>query len=88
LAIGAFHSYLFIVPVYLLISFFSGVISLAFLLAACSHLILDALTPEGITPFYPLKYRIKGVIKTNSTLEKIFIIFLLIVLAIRLLALS
>jgi inner membrane protein len=76
-----FHSLIFIIPLFSLLSLFSPTIALAFLLATSSHLILDALTPQGIAPFYPLKYRIKGFIKTNSLLEKLlFFIFVLLII--------
>lgn len=76
-----FHSFLFIIPTYLLFSIFSEITAISFLLATSSHLILDALTPEGITPFYPLKFRVKGMIKTGGLLEKVlFALFIALII--------
>lgn len=72
-----FHSLLFIVLIYIIFSFFSDLVAISFLIATSSHLILDALTPEGITPFYPLKYRIRGFIRTGKLSEKLlFFLFI------------
>ena len=52
-------------------------LGLAVFIGYLTHLILDATTIEGINFLYPVsKYRIKGLIRTNSFSE--FIIFLLI----------
>lgn len=79
-----FHSFLFIVAFYLILSIFSNLISIVFLIATISHLILDALTPEGIVPFYPLSYRFKGVIRTGSFVEKIIFLVIIILIVIKL----
>ena len=54
------------------------IIGIAVLIGYLSHLFLDAVTRQGIRPFYPLyNERINGFIKTNSLFEKIF--FLIVV---------
>lgn len=76
-----FHSLLFIILIYLIFSFFSDLVAISFLIAASSHLILDALTLRGIAPFYPMKFRVKGFIKTGKLLEKmLFILFLALII--------
>ena len=52
---------------------------IAVLIGSLSHLILDSLTREGIMPFYPIKYKINGVFKTNGFFELIFFICLIII---------
>jgi inner membrane protein len=75
---GLFHSLLFIIPIYLTLSIFSELIALAFLIGTSSHIILDAFTIQGITPLYPLKTRITGIVKTNSITEKILLILIIL----------
>ncbi len=41
-----------------------------------SHLLSDALTVEGVAPFHPAKFRLKGFIKTGSFLEIILILLI------------
>ncbi len=79
---GFTHSVLFVVLVYLILSHFSMLIAFAAVLAILSHLILDALTPKGIMPLYPLKYKIKGPFRTNSIIEKmVFIVICAMIIA-------
>lgn len=48
-----------------------------FTLGYISHLALDSLTPSGVRPFYPLKYRACGSIRTDSLAERLlFLLFL------------
>src|SRR3989338_440816 len=54
-----FHSFLFLAIIAFPFFFVSVSLVYIFLLAAGSHLLLDALTPEGIMPFYPMKMRIR-----------------------------
>ena len=76
-----FHSLLFLVLFYLLISIFSDMIAVAFLIAVSSHLVLDALTPMGVAFLFPLNYRVKGVLKTGSMAEKaLFLIFITLII--------
>ena len=54
-------------------------IGIAIFLGYFSHLIADALTKNGIKPFYPLlNMKINGFFRTNSLLEKIFFLILVI----------
>lgn len=77
-----FHSFLFIIPVYLILSIFTpNYVSLAFLLGTCSHLVMDALTPAGVAPFYPWKKRVASFIKSGSWIEKVlFGVIILVIL--------
>jgi len=75
-----FHSLLFIVAGYLILSF-SSLLAISFLIGTLSHLILDSFTKEGVRPFYPLKFHIRNYIKTGSIIEIILaIIFLLLII--------
>ena len=76
-----FHSFLFLIFGYIVLSIFSEMIGLAFLIGMGSHLVLDALTPLGVVPFYPFKFRVKGMIKTSSMLEKLlFFVFVVLII--------
>ncbi len=74
---GIVHSFtlLLIISVFLF-SFFRQIL-FPFILGYSLHLIADSFTPVGIMPFYPLKMRIKGKIRTGGVIENfVFIIFL------------
>ncbi len=76
---GFFHS--IYIPLILFFVFYNlnNEIGVAILVGYFSHLFMDALTRKGIRPFYPLiKKNINGFFKTNSILEKI--LFLIVVL--------
>ena len=69
---GITHSFTFLSVLSLLIFFSFKEILLAFVFAYSLHLALDALTIKGIPPFYPLKFRVGGKVKTGGFLETIF----------------
>ncbi|MFH1510056.1 MAG: metal-dependent hydrolase [Candidatus Woesearchaeota archaeon] len=51
-------------------------ISLGILIGYGSHLLLDSLTRQGVQPFYPLKFRLRGPVETGGFFEGIFFILL------------
>jgi len=57
-------------------------LALAIMIGYSSHLVLDCLNKAGLRLFFPLKFKIKGPIKTKSLLEKL--LFLIILLALLL----
>lgn len=73
---GALHSLTYCFVFSILISFLYPLIAFPFFLGYFSHLFADALTIEGIRPFWPLKQEIKGLINTGGHLEKIIFWFL------------
>jgi inner membrane protein len=80
-----FHSFTFVIIIYFLLHIFAGkLLSLPFLIAYSSHIFLDAFTPQGISPFYPLKYRWRGAIKTSGFLEKAILIALVLTIVLKL----
>ncbi len=75
---GFFHSLIFLGLILLIFSLFLPIIVIPFAVGYLSHLFADSLTIQGIKPFYPLKTRIKGIIKTGGRLEVIvFVCFLI-----------
>lgn len=78
---GIFHTLLIPVPIVLTLHFFQyPEIANAIFLGYSSHLFMDMLTPAGIYPLYPLKWRIHGPIRVGSVFEHVlaFAFFLLI----------
>ncbi|MEK6825740.1 MAG: metal-dependent hydrolase [Nanoarchaeota archaeon] len=76
---GMLHSLTFCVVVALLISFAFPVIAFPFFLGYASHLFGDAITEEGIRPWWPLKKEIKGFFRTGKRIEKGIFVGLIIV---------
>lgn len=76
---GILHSFTFALMLSVLIFFFSQETSVAFFLGYGLHLLADSLTFKGITPFYPISKKWKGIIKTGGWSEAIiFMIFVLL----------
>ena len=75
-----FHSILLGVAITIVVALFLGTAyGYAFGAAYLLHLLLDALTPTGVRPFWPSKLRIRGFVKVGGLLEKaIFIIAMII----------
>ena len=75
---GIMHSFTFLSIVSLILLFVLPIIVFPFLLGYGLHLLVDGFTKQGIRPFYPLKCRMKGIIKTGGRSETfIFVLFLL-----------
>jgi inner membrane protein len=78
---GFFHAVYIPLMLYLVFYNINKEIGIAVLAGYFSHLFVDGLTKNGIRPLYPIINRkINGPIKTNSILEKIF--FLIIILSV------
>ena len=50
---------------------------LPFFFGYLSHILMDGLTPMGLYPFYPLKIKLAGPIKTDSRGERVFFTLIL-----------
>ncbi|MAG15583.1 hypothetical protein CMO88_00825 [Candidatus Woesearchaeota archaeon] len=77
---GFIHSLFPPLLLYFMIFKIDSAIAAAVLVGYISHLLLDATTTRGIRFFYPLPFKIKGFIRTNSFAEKIVTMLLLIVI--------
>jgi len=75
---GFFHSFLFLGLISLIFYLFFPILVLPFVLGYGTHLIADSLTISGIKPFYPFKFKIKGIIKTGGRIETIIFVSFLI----------
>ena len=59
------------------IFFFARELLIPFVFGYSLHLLLDGITINGVRLFYPLKFRMKGMIKTGKIAENIiFAVFL------------
>ena len=77
---GFFHSFwlLFIIPA-LIYFFVNKTIGIAIFVGYFSHLFLDSLTISGVKYFYPFPFfKISGMVRTGSFMEKIFQFLLII----------
>lgn len=74
---GFFHSLTFTLILSAVLLLISPFIALGFFTGYSMHILADSFTIQGIEPFWPLKQKISGVIKTNGITEKIlFFVFL------------
>lgn len=71
---GILHSFTFVFIFSIFILFLFKEIFIAFVFGYSLHLILDALTLQGIYFFYPFKLKIKGFIKTGGFFETFLIV--------------
>ena len=76
---GAFHSFGFLFLVTFIFLMLIPKIALGFFVGYASHLFADSLTISGITPFFPWKRKLSGMIITGGRTEKILFFILLII---------
>lgn len=76
---GVFHSLIFLAICFLAALFVSAQAAIALAVGMASHLLLDALTVDGVPLLYPLKTRLRGFLRTGSLAE--YLILALISLA-------
>jgi len=73
---GMIHSFSILAVISIALFLFYKEILFPFALGYSLHLIADAVTLNGIIPFYPLKFKIRGKIRTGGIIENfLFIIF-------------
>lgn len=76
---GIMHSFTFLLIIGAIISFSFPNILLPFVLGYGSHILIDGFTKQGVMPFYPFKWRMKGLIRTGGRLEMlVFVLFLIL----------
>mgnify|MGYP001576810429 CR=1 FL=1 len=79
---GILHTYTLCIAASIFLAFFYPMFALPFFLGYSFHLTLDAFTTDGIRPFWPLKRRSTGKIRTGSKVDStIFYILILFDLA-------
>lgn len=76
---GIIHSYTLCIALSLVLAFFYPVLALPFFLGYSFHLLLDSFTVNGIKPFWPLKFKSSGKIRSGGRVESgIFITFVVL----------
>ncbi len=76
---GFFHSLILCVGIMVLLSFLLSNIYVWFFGASfILHLSLDALTPQGVRPFWPSRLRIRSFIRAGGFVEKIIFVIMII----------
>ncbi len=82
---GLFHSVWMILILYALFQFVvskyflvNNFVLMGFLVGYAAHLLGDAITVNGIKPFYPLGLTVRGPVRTGK-LSEVFVAFLIIV---------
>lgn len=75
---GMMHSFSFLILVTLVLVLFCPIISLGFFLGYGLHLLADSFTVQGIRPFYPLKKKSYGRIRTGKRTETAVFVFFLV----------
>ncbi|MBI3036202.1 metal-dependent hydrolase [Candidatus Woesearchaeota archaeon] len=83
---GFLHSFIFAAVVYFSVRYlFSAAIAAAAAVGYSSHLLLDALTKEGVRPLSPLlKFRLRGPITTGSFFEQVVLAAMFVLLLVKL----
>jgi inner membrane protein len=76
---GLLHSLSFCMAISFILALFLPILAFPVFLGYAMHLLADSITIEGVQPFWPLKRRAEGFIRTNSSLEHaIFLSFVLV----------
>jgi membrane-bound metal-dependent hydrolase YbcI (DUF457 family) len=71
-----FHSFTFCVLISSILAFYIPIIAFGFFLGYGLHLLLDAWSPQGIRPFWPLKEVSSGKLKEGGVVEQtVFVVF-------------
>ena len=78
------HSIFFAVFLAIIIKLFFNDYYIPFFLGYLSHLFLDSLTKQGVRILYPLKFKTSWIIRTNSIVEKLLLIILIILIVYKL----
>jgi len=76
---GITHSFTFLILITIFLVLFFPVISLGFFLGYSLHIFSDSFTKDGIRPFYPLKNKTSGSLRTGGRIEiGIFVAFVIV----------
>jgi inner membrane protein len=76
---GLLHSIWMPLTLYLLLFLIKMDVAIAISFGYLSHILLDALTVQGIKPLWPLKKRLRGFVRSGGLIENIILIVLLVV---------
>jgi inner membrane protein len=74
---GVVHSLLVCLVLSLIVGGFSLWAGFGFFVGYASHLILDCFTKMGVVLFWPLKFRVRGFVRSGSWVEDVIFVLLL-----------
>ncbi len=80
---GMLHSLTLAILIALIISFAFPVVAFPFFLGYVSHLLGDAVTEEGIRPWWPFKKEVEGFFRTGGRIEQ-WVFWILVVVCVLL----
>ncbi len=75
---GFFHSIFLATAITIALSLVVYQYALAFAAGFLTHLLLDAMTPAGVRPFWPSDLRVRGFVKTGGVLEAVLFMALVV----------
>ena len=76
---GFLHSFSFCIIFSFIFALFIPVLALPFFLGYGSYLLLDSFSVDGIQPYWPLKTRLQGRLKTGGRIEDIIFISFIVI---------
>ena len=75
---SVFKSFTFCILISFLFAYYLPILAFPFFLGYALHLLVDSWSADGIRPFWPLKYELKGKAGAGGVIEQsVFIVFLL-----------
>jgi membrane-bound metal-dependent hydrolase YbcI (DUF457 family) len=75
---GFFHSFTFCFAVTFVLVWFWPILAFPFFLGYSLHVLLDAWTPEGVLPFWPLRTRSSGKVEVGGRFESVLFVSFLV----------
>ena len=75
---GVFHSLLLAVVLSLVVGLVNLWAGFGFFVGYISHLFIDCFTKSGVQLLWPLKFKIKGFVKSGGIVEMVFFVLLLL----------
>ena len=78
---GLLHSVWIPLALFLLLANLNMTIALGIAVGYGSHLLIDAITIEGIMPFYPIKHKFRGFVRVGGITEQLIVIAMFALMA-------
>ena len=75
---GMFHGLLFAVLLSLVVGLINLWAGFGFFAGYISHLLIDCFTKAGVQLFWPLRFKVKGPVKSGGTIEDVIFVLLLL----------
>jgi inner membrane protein len=76
---GIIHSFTIAIILTILLGFFYPIACFGFFVGYGVHLLCDSFTSDGIRPFWPLRAKTSGFIRTGGRIEESIFVFLILI---------